>query len=324
MACYNAGMDLLADVLHQAGLKRRILHQSLVGADAAIAFPCDKSFGFHVVTQGRAYLHSAALSGSTDGPLELNKGDVALMSRGCHHIVSTGVVLPAEVLPMQDDGVPSGTLPATGATPQLALVSGAYQVWNTPVHPFFDDLPAWYVLRAQEMERFDQVELAISLLAGEVARPEPGSETVTKALLDIIFTQLIRKIMARHQDLPSSWSHALQNVQVKAALELMHADCAHEWTVDDLARRVGLSRAGFAQKFKHALGSPPLQYLTTVRVQKAMDLLSNTDDKLETVSQLVGYRDAFSFSKAFKKLVGIPPKEFRARDRDEKQHVFRL
>jgi len=105
---------------------------------------------------------------------------------------------------------------------------------------------------------------------------------------------------------------------------LLHADCQREWTLDALARQVGLSRSGLALKFKQAVGSAPLQYLTTIRIQKAIYLLSTTTDKLETVSQAVGYKDAFSFSKAFKKLTGQSPREFRQQDDGQKNAAWRF
>jgi len=314
---YNARMDLLADVFRQAGLRSRLLHQRVFAAPAALAFPCDKSIGFHVVTQGRAWVHSPA----HDGPIELGAGDVALMARGCDHVVSTSPKLPRRILRMEEQSELAGD---AEAPPLLTLVSGAYQVWNTPVHPFFDELPRWYVMRADELDRFDEAELAIRMLAGETARREVGAETVTQALLDILFTHIVRRIIARRAAAPQSWSHALNHAQIRAALELMHADCAHEWTLDELARRVGLSRAGFAQKFRQEVGTPPLQYLTTLRVQKAMELLAGTDDKMEAVSQAVGYKDAFSFSKVFKKVAGMPPRDFRLRDRAGRADAFRF
>jgi len=312
-------MDLLADVLRQSGVKGRILDRALVMTPMALRFPCERSFGFHVVTQGKAYIHTP----DHNELIELGSGDVALMARGCNHIVSTAKELPDEILSIEEGARLNGALAGTGK-PLLSIVSGAYQVWNKPVHPFFAELPRWYLLRADEVGRFDQVDLAINLLANETEKPDVGSETMTQALVDIIFTQIIRKIIAQRNATPHTWSHALQNPQIRSALELMHTDCGHDWSLDELAKRVGLSRAGFAQKFKAALGSPPLQYLTTIRVQKAMDLLSNTPDKMEVVSQAVGYKDAFSFSKAFKKIAGIPPKEFRNRDREEKALSWRF
>jgi AraC-like DNA-binding protein len=316
-------MDLLADVLHQAGLRRRILNSHVLGQPVALAFPCDRSFGFHVVTQGRLFVYMPDAA-----PLELHAGDVAFMARGCDHIVSTEPQWAGELTPVvAGPGPHSVGLVQDESRALGTLISGAYQVWHTPVHPFFSELPRWYVLRAGEVPRFDEIELVLGLLAREIegrATGVVGSETVVQSLLDVLFTQLIRKLIEHSRAVPQSWGHALQQAQVRTALELMHEDCAHEWTLDELASRVGLSRAGFAQKFRAALGTPPLQYLTTLRVQKAMRLLSVSEDKLEAIAQAVGYRDAFSFSKVFKKLVGVPPKEYRQRDQQDRLLAYRF
>ncbi|MES2899424.1 MAG: AraC family transcriptional regulator [Pseudomonadota bacterium] len=311
-------MDILADIFKQAGLKSRHVHHRAFDQAMGLAFPCAKSIGFHVVTQGRAYIHSEGVA----EPIVLAKGELALMARGVNHIVSTEPEVPDTVSDLLDKA--GGEIAPGSGTPLLSLVSGAYQLWNTPVHPFFGELPEWLIVRADDIGNFDQLHMAINLLTEEVKRPHLGSDTVTQALLDIIFMHIVRKIVAQRDATPATWSHAVGNAQIRAALEQMHGDCAREWTLDELARAVGLSRAGFAQKFKAALGATPLQYLTTVRIQKAMDLLANTPDKILSVANAVGYSDAFSFSKVFKKVAGMPPGEFRLRDREERELAWRF
>lgn len=310
-------MDLLADILRQAGLKRRVLHQRVWHSPEALTFPCAKSLGFHVVTQGTAYIHAAGLP----EPLLLHGGDVALMARGCDHVVSTDAAPPQAPLMIGDASQP---VVADAPPPLLTLVSGAYQLWNTPVHPFFDELPNWYVMRADVQEPFAAAELAIKLLAGETQRQEMGAETVSQALLDIIFTHLLRRILAQEAPEAQTWGQGLRHPQMRMALEAMHADIAADWSLDTLAKQAGLSRTGLAQKFKQTVGTSPLQYLTTLRVQKAMELLSETDDKLESVALAVGYQDAFSFSKVFKKVAGMPPKVFREQDRAQRLEPWRF
>ncbi len=306
-------MDILAEIFLQAGLKTRLMHHRAFAAASGLIFPCSKSMGFHVVTRGRAYLQCAG-----QATLVLGSGDVAFMSRGRPHVISTEPETPLQLWTMADE-------PAPAIHAALSIVSGAYQCWNEPIHPFFAELPDWFVMRADEIGSFDEVQLAIKLLTDEVRAPGLGSDTVTKALLDIIFMHIIRKLVSlRGSAATASWSGAMQQQQIKAALELMHSNCAHDWRLDELARQVGLSRAGFAQKFKAALGATPLQYLTTVRVQQAMALLTGTPDKLETIASAVGYGDAFSFSKVFKKLVGESPREFRLRDQAEKHEAYRF
>jgi AraC-like DNA-binding protein len=311
-------MDILADVLQQAGLKARILDYRYVAANMSLSFPCERSFGFHVVTKGCAHIYSEQQA----HVITLNKGDIALMARGCHHVVST--TPQRSYRELMRSAVSLEYFASMDASAPLTLISGAYQIWNTPVHPLFFELPDWVVLRSDELHSFDGITQSIRMLADEVTRQEVGVERVTHALLDILFTQVLRDIMRAHQVQPQSWLKALQQPQIRSALNLMHSDYQREWTLDELAREVGLSRTGFAVKFKQTVGTTPLQYLLTIRIQKAIHLLSDTSDKLEAVSQEVGYKDAFSFSKAFKKLTGMSPKEFRTQDAETKTLAWRL
>ncbi len=276
-------MDLLADILQLSGLKKRMLNQHLMEPDSSIKFPCNKSMGFHVVTQGEATIEL-----SNKKKIYLKRGDLVLLARGLDH-----------------------QLRATSAKTQTLLVSGVYQLWNEPLHPFFKELEEFYVIHSEEVESGDPLHQTLNLLSREVTSSELGSESIVQALLDVLFNLILRKIVKKNSLSQQSWSFATQNQQIAQTLELMHTDYRKEWTIDKLAKEVGLSRAGLAQKFKKSLGDTPLHYLTTLRVQKAMDLLSKTEDNIETIAESVGYKDAFGFSKVFKKYAGHSPKEFR-------------
>lgn len=305
-------MDLLTDILQQAGLQRRLLDLRHLGDTSALRFPCERSIGFHVVLRGRVFIH-----GDGDGmPLELQPGDIALMARGCEHVVSTSATLPQGPIAIAGSGEPS-----TGGT---ALISGAYQFWNPPLHPLFAQLPAWTVVRASELPRLSPMSLTVALLGSETAAPALGSDTIVHGLLDVTFTYLLREIVERGGIDTAGWSRALQAPAVRRAVELLHAEPASAWTLDELARRAGLSRTALAEKFREAMGDTPLNYLRTLRMQKAMRLLGSTDAGLEQVAAEVGYTDAFSFSKVFKKVVGLPPREFRRRDAAERADAYRF
>jgi len=316
-------MDIIANILSMAGLKKRLLGQLSFYEPVLVQFPCTKSIGFHVVTQGEAYLHAPKLKQS----LQLQKGDVAFMTRGCDHQISTEQK-PSKNLPnpFATDFKPLHKGPASRArqNPKLTLVSGAFQFWNDPVHPFFHELPDWYIIRSSEIASYESLQTAINLLAQETSEKGAGSELVVQSLLDIIFTFILRKILQKNANKESTFSHALQDHELSKAIELMHSQCGKDWSLEDLASAAGLSRAGFAQKFKRSMGETPIQYLTTIRIQAAMKLLSGTDDKIESVAQAVGYQDAFSFSKAFKKLTGTPPRDFRNSDRATRNLAWRF
>jgi AraC-like DNA-binding protein len=315
-------MDLLTDLLHQAGLRRRLLDLRTIADTDAVRFPCEKSLGLHVVTQGALYLHAPALP----QPLCLRAGDIAVMARGCTHILSGQARLtPAQSLTETGfaPSVPGAEAPVQGGS--NALISGAYQLWNAPLHPFLRDIPGWVVLRADDNPRLGPLALMLGLMNDELQQRAAGVDTVVHGLLDVVFTYVLRELLRRQADSATcSWGHAMADQPVRQAIALMHADCARAWTLESLARQAGLSRTGLAERFREAMGDTPLSYLRTVRMQKAMALLGETGRNLEQVAREVGYTDAFSFSKVFKREVGISPREFRRRDEADKQSGWRI
>lgn len=312
-------MDLLTDLLQEGGVRRRFLNLRQLSPSTALRFACKKSLGLHVVTQGHAYVHADSVT----APLALKAGDIALMARGCIHVVSTlpglgGVEVQAVSACGEGDEV--AALEAGGAV----VISGAYQLWNTPVHPFFGQLPDWFVLRADSIPKLGPLALSVGLLEQEANQPDLGADTILHGLMDVIFTYLLREIVKRQIDVGASWSKAVRDPKIRQAVALMHRDSAHPWTLDELAERAGLSRTRLAERFREAMGETTLAYLRTVRMQKAMRLLSETDNNLEQVAMAVGYHDAFSFSKVFKRTVGKSPKEFRTLDADGMASPWRV
>jgi AraC-like DNA-binding protein len=91
----------------------------------------------------------------------------------------------------------------------------------------------------------------------------------------------------------------------------MHEKVEAPWTVESLAAASGMSRSAFAMRFKEMVGETPLEYLTTWRMQKATSLLRKSDQKLIDVARSVGYDSHAAFSKAFKRVVHVAPRQFR-------------
>jgi AraC-like DNA-binding protein len=320
-------MDLLSDVLQQSGLQRRLLDLRHLPAATALRFPCERSMGFHVVTAGRVWVHAPGLA----EPLALAAGDIAFMARGCVHMLATEPRLEGlEPQPVAGTwGVAAA--PAAGAG-QASVISGAYQLWHTPLHPLFAELPAWFVLPAAQQPRLSPLGLAMAMLVQESeaagrAAAEPaatlGSDVLVHGLFDVMFVQLLREIVAQRGLAGCGWSQAVRDPAVHRAVALMQADFARPWTLELLAQAAGLSRTTLAERFRAVMGDTPLSHLRTLRLQKAMQLLGEPRRKLDDVAQAVGYQDAFGFSKAFKRAVGVSPGEFRRRDAAERASPWR-
>ncbi|EDY19838.1 transcriptional regulator, AraC family [Chthoniobacter flavus Ellin428] len=86
---------------------------------------------------------------------------------------------------------------------------------------------------------------------------------------------------------------------------------AKPWTLSMLAARVHMSSEHLRRLCLRELGRTPVQQLTYLRIQRAKDLLENSDDKLEAIAPAVGYVSALVFSRAFKRWVGCTPSEYR-------------
>ena len=116
------------------------------------------------------------------------------------------------------------------------------------------------------------------------------------------------------ETLPSaqtSWLSGLRDPTVGQALAALHGEPGVPWTVERLARLVGLSRSVLAERFTEMVGHPPMQYLALWRMQLASRLLIE-GGQVAAVAGAVGYESEAAFSRAFKKLVGQAPATWRS------------
>src|SRR5260370_18355612 len=105
------------------------------------------------------------------------------------------------------------------------------------------------------------LQSTIRLLAAEIQNDAPGSQIVVNRLTDVFFLQAIRSYMSRHKDCAPHWLRAVGDPQIGRVLTAMHGDMARLWTVEELAAEGGMSRAGFALRFKQLAVETPLKSL---------------------------------------------------------------
>jgi AraC-like DNA-binding protein len=90
----------------------------------------------------------------------------------------------------------------------------------------------------------------------------------------------------------------------------MHDEPGHPWTLEKLARRAGMSRTVFALRFKEVVGETATEYLTRWRMLLAAERLSAADEPVATIASALGYESESSFGKAFRRVIGHPPRRF--------------
>ena len=132
------------------------------------------------------------------------------------------------------------------------------------------------------------------------------------ALTESVLVELIRINFGRSEQ--SRFIRALSDTQIAKALQHLHNGPHILWTLEKLAKEVGMSRAAFAKRFNELVGQPMFQYLTNLRVQYAKELLQETELPIYEVGSRVGYESDLAFAKTFKKHSGTIPSRFRKQE----------
>ncbi|MCR6097094.1 AraC family transcriptional regulator [Salipaludibacillus agaradhaerens] len=126
-----------------------------------------------------------------------------------------------------------------------------------------------------------------------------GNQQLKKLRLQMLTYELIYFL---HTD-----QHTISQSNIKIAEEFIQTHYQEDINRDMLASMTGLSPSHFSVRFKKETGRSPMDYLTHIRIEKAKELLTTTNDRLKGIAKSVGYQDEFYFSRIFKKVSGIPP-----------------
>jgi transcriptional regulator GlxA family with amidase domain len=109
------------------------------------------------------------------------------------------------------------------------------------------------------------------------------------------------------------------SILVQRVIAFMRTHLDATITLDDLASHAATSKFHFVRIFEEATGNTPHHYLTCLRLQRAKELLLNSDDSVLDVCLEVGYSSHGTFSRTFALFVGLSPTEFRASARTSAQ-----
>jgi AraC-like DNA-binding protein len=137
-----------------------------------------------------------------------------------------------------------------------------------------------------------------------------GSPAMIDHLVGILLVQTLRTYVDV-EDRPRGWLGALVDPKIGDALVLMHSHGARQWTVEDLAAAVGMSRSSFALRFKTVVGLAPLDYWLQWRMHHAGNMLRYSNKTVSSVAFAWGYESEKSFGKAFKRVMGCTPTSYR-------------
>src|SRR5262245_15588441 len=265
---------------------------------------------YHVVTEGACW---GGLTG--EPPVRLEACDVIVFPHGDAHTLSSAPGMQGSPKPEKYTQYARSELPVPvqtggGGPDRTHLVCGFLGCDIRPFNPLIATLPRFLRMRDSGDGGRGWLSQFVQLALAEARNKRAGSDSILTRLSELMFVEVVRRHLESLTTEQTGWLAGLRDQFVGRALSLLHERPADPWTIETLAREVGLSRSVLAELFTRLVGQPPMQYLSQWRMQVAAGLLAQ-GSKVTTAAVEVGYDSEAAFSRAFKKLVGMPPAAWR-------------
>jgi AraC-like DNA-binding protein len=297
------GMVALNSWLKAVRADGLVLARTRVAGPWGFAAPARNAVVFHFVAEGSAFVRQRHAK-----TMELHAGELVLFPRGSEHELAhspRGKAIQLEAFLARRDGVVD-----SGPT-AVTLICGQFNIDQHLALPALRALPRAVSLRPGMKPGSASLSDTLRMLRNEVETSEFGNQIVVRNLLSSLFVYAMRAWADAASPTTKDWFSALRSTHTARALARIHEAPERGWTLENLAKEAGLSRAAFARNFSASVGEPPHSYLTRWRMGIAARLLETTDLRLGEIAPRVGYRSEFSFSRAFKLARGVSPNQYR-------------
>lgn len=313
------GLDVLSDVLRVfqtsgAALLRGEFYEPWTldmphGNDVAAMLHSRQSrvIMFHIVAEGSCWVDVEG-----ESRVRLGKGDMIGFPLGHQHFMGAGerrqgVRLSTTLPPPPWTGMPIVRLGSGGTPTQMICVY--LHCDKLLFNPVLESLPTQIVVRPQK-EAGHWIDATTRYIIAESLSGSQGSNSVIARLTELLFVEILRRHMSGlHGN--KGWLAALGDRHMAKALQALHGNPRHRWTVDQLSDHVGMSRSALASRFQHFLSQAPMSYLANWRFQLAAQALKKGDKNIARVAADIGYESEEAFSRAFRRHAGVTPSEWR-------------
>lgn len=268
---------------------------------------------FHFVARGQAYLRGE------DGVLnELNHGAAVLMPRDAPHALLSEPALPCRHITGFDAAALCDAVndvrscdPDTCRSQDTLIFSGCMELDLGSLHPLVSLMPA--VMRVDpQADRQSELLPILEAMEQEVCGQRAGFASILTRLAEVVAAAIIRSWVECGCGDASGWVEALRDPRLGGVIAALHREPGRHWTVESMAREMGVSRSVFAERFLAVTGITPLRYVTELRMRLASQWLTRERLPVEDVAERLGYGSQAAFSRAFKRTTGHSPGAYRA------------
>ncbi|MGO4725465.1 MULTISPECIES: AraC family transcriptional regulator [unclassified Inquilinus] len=261
---------------------------------------------FHIVTRGECLLDRVG-----HGPLQLRAGDVLLLPHGDPHIV--------RARPDSAGGAPGMAREyrnairhktSLGVEPDTELVCGRLQFEAASESLLVAALPDVIVLRAADWPDTERSRILLESVRDELDTDRAGAAAIAINLASALFVMMLRAHLATSGTSDGLLRLLGHRAAARAVLAMLR-EPARDWTLNDLAAQAAASRATLVRAFRTAAGTPPLAFLTDLRLGLARQQLLRGKASVAQVAAEVGYQSEGALSRAMHRRYGIRPGELR-------------
>lgn len=271
---------------------------------------------YHVITDGDCW---ATLAEGGE-PQHLEAGSVVMFPQGDHHVLSSSPGMRARLdllaFTPPRDRPPPYYLNQNGGGPQTArMLCGFIGCDLLPYNPLIQSLPAMIHIPHVYGAEGSWLREMIEAIRRETRERRIGSAGVLAKLSELIFVEVVRRYMETLPDEARGWLAALQDRHVGETIRLLHAHPGRPWTLETLAREVGVSRTVLVERFTGLVGMAPIAYLARWRMQIAARMLREEGEAIGRVASAIGYESEAAFSRSFKRCTGQSPGAWRRQGR---------
>lgn len=248
-----------------------------------------------VVTRGNATL---VLNGAS---YPIRAGDVYVVSSfSAHYLKDTRDLEFVNLLFYLRDLEPyAGTISQTEGYKTLLLLQPVLEGHARPSNIF-----------SLDYEEIDYVNRVLTQLLDEQEENRPGRELMIQAGFLSLMVYLCRVYRPDKQRRRTPYSY-----QLGKAVRHMEENCAEPMTLEDLTGLCGMTERQLRQLFSQEYDCTPLQFLWNVRIRKACYYLASTDLPISEVAAQSGFEDNNYFSRKFRQVLGVTPRDYRNQSR---------
>lgn len=319
-------VDALSELLRVVKLHGAMFFHAQCGAPWGVCSPPSQTFNrfvgppgshiieFHLLSEGRGYVRVGEES------MPLLAGDVILMPHGDAHYLGSGPGHESTVADEDMRALLTGQLTVSrlgGNGEGARLICGYLASEAGLIQPLLDGLPRVVRVNLRSDAQGTLLESMIRHAVDQASDGAPGSKAIVAHLAEVLFAEVLRRYLVQLSPSRTGWLAGAADPVISRALVALHQRPGEPWTLDRLAKEVGLSSSALTDRFARCMGQGPMGYLTTWRLELAAESLRSTSHSVLQIAGDVGYDSEAAFNRAFKRRFQAPPARYRRNWRAE-------